>query len=154
MRYTNVTCEGLKRPEARCASPDSLVKRPRSGITHFNMLWNALRENQNTSPKVYKQVMPDLGLSTRKSGEERLATWRVSPSHVTLLLRTLIVAIGTFFCILFETIVKCKTKKRSSWNTTILSWLAQIKTSRNASRVRRFGHLYGSFSGSRNAPPR
>ena len=31
-----------------------------------------------------KQVMPDLGRSTRESGEARLASWRVSPSNVTL----------------------------------------------------------------------
>ena len=30
------------------------------------------------------QIMPDLGRSTRESGEARLAFWRVSPSHATL----------------------------------------------------------------------
>merc|ERR1712074_180664 len=34
-RYTNVTCEGLTRHEARLAPPDSLVERPRSGITCY-----------------------------------------------------------------------------------------------------------------------
>ena len=34
-RYTNVTCKGLTRQEARRAFPNSLVERPRSGIKCF-----------------------------------------------------------------------------------------------------------------------
>ena len=35
VHFTNVTCEGLTRQDARRASPDSLVERLRSGITCF-----------------------------------------------------------------------------------------------------------------------
>ena len=41
--------------------------------------------------------MPDLGRSTRESGEARLASWRVSPSRVIFMKRTLLVVVGTFF---------------------------------------------------------
>ena len=91
--------------------------------------------------------MPDLGCSTKEFGEARSASWRISPSRVEFVRRTLLVVIETFFVYFLRPsssvnqigiILKRKHK---------LFVVISANTS-NAPYVRRFGHLLGEFLGS------